>query len=107
MRVPDGNDYIELMLHGEKPSVERLHVMHHVCLEVPDVAAAEAALGARTLPQGCREPSPLRTGVNRKRQINCYDPDGTRVEVMEAATVDGRPAPSSDAPPPVPSAPSS
>jgi lactoylglutathione lyase len=42
----------------------------------------------------------LRTGVNRRRQINCFDPDGTRVEIMEAGTVDGRPAPSSDAPEP-------
>ena len=105
MRIPDGKDYVELMLHAGTPSVERLHVMNHLCLEVPDIAAAESALKARTLPQGCKEPSALRTGVNRKRQINCYDPDGTRVEVMEANTVDGRPAPSSDAPPPAPPAP--
>jgi hypothetical protein len=28
-----------------------------------------------------------------------YDPDGTRVELMEPGTVDGQPAPSSAAPP--------
>jgi lactoylglutathione lyase len=41
-----------------------------------------------------------RTGVNRKRQVNLFDPDGTRVELMEANTVDGQPAPSSTLPPP-------
>jgi hypothetical protein len=44
----------------------------------------------------------LQTGVNRKRQINLYDPDGTRIELMEPNTVDGKPAPNSTAPPPVP-----
>ena len=100
LRVPEGDDYIELMLYGAKPGLQQLHVLNHVCLEVPDVGAAEAALGARPPPAGCRPPSPVRTGVNRRRQINCYDPDGTRVEIMESATVDGGSAPSSDAPPP-------
>jgi lactoylglutathione lyase len=43
----------------------------------------------------------IQVGVNKKRQINLFDPDGTRVELMEANTVDGKPAPSSTAPPPV------
>ena len=42
----------------------------------------------------------VQTGVNRKRQLNLFDPDGTRVELMEPRTVDGKPAPSSTAPPP-------
>jgi lactoylglutathione lyase len=42
----------------------------------------------------------IQVGVNRKRQINLYDPDGTRVELMEPVTIDGKPAPSSTAPPP-------
>jgi len=100
LRVPEGSDYIELMLCGAKPGVAQLHVLNHVCLEVPDASAAGDALRGRTPPEGCRAPGPIRTGVNRKRQINCFDPDGTRVEVMEANTADGGPAPSSDAPPP-------
>ena len=44
----------------------------------------------------------IQTGVNRKRQINLYDPDGTRIEMMEANTIDGQPAPSSTAPAPRP-----
>ena len=42
----------------------------------------------------------MRIGTNGKRQINLYDPDGTRVEVMEPGTADGKPVPPSDAPPP-------
>jgi lactoylglutathione lyase len=101
LRVPDGGDYIELMLYATKPGIQQLHVLNHFCLEVPDAAAAEGTLKARVLPGGCKPPNPVKTGVNHKRQINCYDPDGTRVEVMEANTTDGRPAPSSAAPPPV------
>ena len=39
-------------------------------------------------------------GTDRKRQIHADDPDGTRIEIMEAQTVDGLSAPSSSAPPP-------
>ena len=46
----------------------------------------------------------IQVGVNRKRQINLYDPDGTRIELMEANTIDGKPAPNSTAPAPHPSA---
>jgi lactoylglutathione lyase len=42
----------------------------------------------------------MRTGINRKRQLNLFDPDGTRSELMEPATIDGTPTPSSTAPPP-------
>ena len=37
---------------------------------------------------------------NRKRQANLFDPDGTRSEVMEPNTIDGKPTPPSNAPPP-------
>jgi lactoylglutathione lyase len=99
LRVPEGDDYVELMLYSTKPDPGHLHILNHLCLEIPDASAAWATLAARALPAGCMATNPIHTGVNRKRQINCYDPDGTRVEVMEANTVDGLPAPSSPAPP--------
>jgi dienelactone hydrolase len=43
------------------------------------------------------KPIDVRVGKNRKRQLNLYDPDGTRVELMEPNTVDGVPVPSSEA----------
>jgi catechol 2,3-dioxygenase-like lactoylglutathione lyase family enzyme len=102
MQVPDGTDFFELMLYAKMPDVERLFIMHHFCLVVPDVEKAKAILATRKLPEGCKPPTEIRAGINRKRQINYYDPDGTRVELMEPTTVDGKPAPSSSAPPPQP-----
>ena len=99
-RLPEGSDYIELMLVKARPALDELHILHHICLEVADVSAAGALLGGRALPAGCKPMSAARTGRNHKRQVNCYDPDGTRVEIMEPSTVDGLPAPSSAAPAP-------
>ena len=39
-------------------------------------------------------------GRDGKWQLNLYDPDDTRVELMEPNTVDGQPVPPSNAPPP-------
>jgi len=44
----------------------------------------------------------VHVGKNGKRQVNLYDPDGTRVELMEPNTVDGKAVASSTAPPPSP-----
>jgi len=104
LRTPDGRDYIELMLYGSRPSLPQLHVLNHLCLEVPDAVAAAETLKGRPLPEGCPAATPIHVGHNGKRQINAYDPDGTRVEVMEANTTDGRPVAPSDAPPPSPAA---
>ena len=71
-------------------------------MSAADVEKAKAILATRKLPEGCKPPTEIRAGINRKRQINYYDPDGTRVELMEPTTVDGKPAPSSSAPPPQP-----
>ena len=45
-------------------------------------------------------PIEIHLGINRKRQANLFDPDGTRTELMEPTTIDGKPTPSSTAPPP-------
>jgi catechol 2,3-dioxygenase-like lactoylglutathione lyase family enzyme len=100
IRVPDGTDYIELMLYDELPAPANRGSAHHLCLEVADVEQALAAFDRRPLRSSYTRPVAIRTGVNRKRQLNLFDPDGTRVELMEPGTVDGKPAPSSLLPPP-------
>jgi lactoylglutathione lyase len=100
LQVPDGDDYLELMLYETLPAPDARGTMHHVCLEVTDVPKAGQTVEGRPLPKGCKTPTPMKTGTNGKRQINLYDPDGTRVEVMEPHTADGKPVPPSDAPPP-------
>jgi lactoylglutathione lyase len=100
LQVPDGEDYIELMLYKDAPPPDRRGTAHHLCLEVPDVAASVAALEAKPSRKAYTRTIEVKTGINRKRQANLFDPDGTRTELMEKATVDGKPAPSSTAPPP-------
>jgi len=98
MQVPDGEDYIEFMLYKDLPDPYHRGSQHHICLETPDLAKAQATLEARR--GGYTQPMEARTGTNRKRQLNLFDPDGTRVELMEPVTVDGTPTPSSTAPAP-------
>jgi lactoylglutathione lyase len=91
------------MLYGKMPS--HFGAQNHVSLVVADVEKAVAELEARPayktyLTYG--KPLTVQVGKNGKRQLNLYDPDGTRVELMEAQTADGRPAPPSTAPPPAP-----
>lgn len=100
LRVPDGEDYVEFMLYEKYPSALQLRTLHHICLEVPDVEAAAAMLAPRKYPPGNRAPTPMRAGVNGRRQINYFDGDGTRVEIMEPVTHDGKPRSSSTLPPP-------
>ena len=69
---------------------------------VPDIEKAVVALEARPAFKDYGKTLTIATGVNGKRQVNLYDPDGTRVEIMEPNTVDGKPRPSSSAPPPQP-----
>jgi catechol 2,3-dioxygenase-like lactoylglutathione lyase family enzyme len=100
MKVPDGDDYIEFMLYDEKPTLARLGTMHHICLEVADIDKAAAQLEARKGKIDYTKPMEIKTGTNRKRQMNLYDPDGTRSEVMEPKTIDGVPTPPATAAPP-------
>ena len=100
MRVPDGTDYIEFMLYKDLPQPDRRGTAHHICLEVPDMDKAVAMLEAKPSRQNYDRKMETRVGRNRRRQCNLFDPDGTRVELMEPNTVDGQPAPPSNAPPP-------
>ncbi len=100
VKVPDGDDYIEFMLYKDAPAPTARGSAHHLCLETPDAAASVAALEARPYRKQYTRQLEVRTGRNRKRQVNIFDPDGTRTELMEPFTVDGQPAPSSTAPPP-------
>lgn len=95
LQVPEGDETIELMLYDKEPTWERMGSMNHICLEVKDIYAAESTLAGRVQPQGVRAPTPPKAGFNKKRQINYYLIDDTRIEIMEDQPFDGIPAPSS------------
>jgi lactoylglutathione lyase len=98
LQVPDGNDYIEFMLYRTLP--QTFGASNHLSLVVPDALKSIAILEARPAYKSYGEPIKVHVGKNGKRQVNLYDPDGTRVELMEARTVDGKTAAPSTAPPP-------
>jgi lactoylglutathione lyase len=97
-KVPEGDDYLEFMLEN---SPQRLGTLHHICLFVPDIEKAVTDLESRPARKDYDRQLTIATGTNHKRQCNLYDPDGTRVEIMEPNTIDGKPVPPSQAPPPV------
>jgi lactoylglutathione lyase len=103
MRVPDGDDYVELMLYDSLPAPNARGTKNHISLMVPDMQKAVEELEKRAARGVYSKEIEIHVGKNRRRQVNLYDPDGTRIELMEPKTIDGQPAPSSTAPPPLPS----
>jgi lactoylglutathione lyase len=90
------------MLYNALPAPDARGTKNHASLTIPDADKALAELKVRAAKVGYDREIAIQTGVNRKRQINLYDPDGTRIELMEPNTVDGKPAPNSTAPAPHP-----
>jgi len=82
MRTPGTRgDYVELMLHSGPQTRQQYGSMQHICLEVPDIQAGrKIALERGQYDAAKLEP---RVGHNRKWQLNLFDPDGTRTELME------------------------
>src|SRR5262249_13764938 len=91
MRVSDGEDYLEFMLYSDAPDAKQMGVKNHVCLITPDIEKAVAMLEARPARKNYGQAIAIKVGVNGKRQANLFDPDGTRIELMEPNTVDGKP----------------
>lgn len=105
MKVPDGEDYVELMLYRSVSDTSKWWgTKNHLSLVVPDIEKSVAELESRPYYKTYGDTLAIHTGVNGKRQVNLYDPDKTRVEIMEPSTVTGQPVPSSSAPPPPASA---
>jgi len=82
MRVPDGTDWLEYMLNVHDPDPHTLGVMHHMALGVPSVKA-----GYETVEKRGSKSEPPQIGRDGKWQLNLYDPNFTRVELMEPKPV--------------------
>ncbi len=87
LQVPDGHDWVEYMMAGEgsdsaaEPDARTLGVMNHFSVGVPNMEAAVTTL-YREDRLSPRHDGP-QMGKDGKWQANFYDPDGTRVELME------------------------
>lgn len=85
MQVPDGTDWIEYMLNVPADADQRtLGIMNHIALGVPDIHAAYKQL----LTNGMKLTEEPKIGRDGKWQLNLYDPDQTRVELMEFKPVE-------------------
>ena len=83
MRVPEGTDWLEYMLNVKNPDVHTRGVMHHLALGVPDIQAGYKAAVER----GYKSDEKPKIGRDGKWQFNLYDPNFTRVEMMEPKPV--------------------
>jgi catechol 2,3-dioxygenase-like lactoylglutathione lyase family enzyme len=80
MQVPDGTDWVEYMLNiSPDADHHTLGVMNHIALGVKDIHATQQQL-IKNGWAGIEEP---KIGRGGKWQLNLYDPDDTRVELME------------------------
>lgn len=82
IQVPDGTDWLEYMLNQPaNPDLHLTGVMNHISIGVSDMKAAQAKLESHGWAPHGDEHSQL--GKDGKWQLNVFDPDQTRVELME------------------------
>ena len=95
-QVPDGTDWLEYMIvgtpegHGIPPDMKAatLGILNHFSLGVPSAESAYTLLWNGDRLQGQTELPKI--GRDAKWQLNLYDPDGTRAEIMELHAI-GKP----------------
>jgi catechol 2,3-dioxygenase-like lactoylglutathione lyase family enzyme len=87
MQVPDGTDWLEYMLNQpEHPDLRTSGVMNHISLGVADMKKAQAMLEAHGWTPHGEEKAQM--GRDGKWQLNLFDPDLTRIELMEFKPVE-------------------
>ena len=90
-QVPDGPDWLEYMMTGpgsdsgpaDRIDARQLGVMNHFSLGVPNMEKAVTKLYADDAIRFSPRHDGPSMGKDGKWQANLYDPDGTRVELME------------------------
>jgi catechol 2,3-dioxygenase-like lactoylglutathione lyase family enzyme len=96
LQVPDGSDWLEYMMvappdgRGTPPGMSQATagVLDHFSLGVPDTRLAYTLLWNGDRLRGQAETPKI--GRDAKWQLNLYDPDGTRAEIMEFQAI-GKP----------------
>lgn len=92
-QTPEGHDWLEYMLTSgpsgkgiQDISQKQLGVLNHLSIGVVNMEKAVTTLDAGGRIEG--DHSPMQLGKDGKWQFNLFDPDGTRVELMEYAPVE-------------------
>jgi catechol 2,3-dioxygenase-like lactoylglutathione lyase family enzyme len=86
MQVPDGTDWLEYMLNQpQRMDLQLTGVMNHISLGVADMKKAQSLMESRGWkPHDDEKPEIGRDG---KWQLDVFDPDFSRVELMEFKNV--------------------
>jgi catechol 2,3-dioxygenase-like lactoylglutathione lyase family enzyme len=81
--VPDGHDWLEYMIATPDMKLDQnqLGILNHFSLGVPNMEKAVSLIWDDRLSP--RNDGAAKIGRDGKWQFNLYDPDGTRVELME------------------------
>ena len=83
MQVPDGTDWLEYMLNVEQhPDLQETGVMNHISVGVRNMKDAYAKLQSHGWKPHDKDDHP-EIGKDGKWQFDVFDPDYTRVELME------------------------
>ena len=95
LSMPDSptRQYIEIMLYDRELDQTEIGCQNHISLDVEDVPATKEWLDTRKCPEGCSPAEPQKIGACGYGQSNIYTIDKTRVEVMSAEAVGGKPTP--------------
>jgi catechol 2,3-dioxygenase-like lactoylglutathione lyase family enzyme len=82
LQVPDGTDWLEYMLNQpQHPDLELTGVMNHISYGVADMKKAQALIESHGWKEHGGEHSQM--GKDGKWQLNVFDPDFARIELME------------------------
>ncbi len=82
LQVPEGTDWLEYMLNQPAhPDLRLTGVMNHISFGVVDMKKAQALLESHGWKTHGDEHSQM--GRDGKYQLNVFDPDRTRIELME------------------------
>jgi lactoylglutathione lyase len=81
LRLPGSSgDYVELSYKPKPLGRVPAGTAAHISLEVPEIRAAQQRVLERAPAANFKEP---RFGLDQRWQFNLFDPDGTRVELMQ------------------------
>jgi lactoylglutathione lyase len=85
VRVPNGDDSLELIVYPGHPSLEQQKAQDRVCLERANLSKTMADLHARVDTVHYSYPMTVHTESNRPPSVDLFDPDGVHVELIEPA----------------------
>jgi catechol 2,3-dioxygenase-like lactoylglutathione lyase family enzyme len=83
LQTPDGNDFIELIPFAAVPSANDMKANNHFCLATSDLQKAAATLQSR-LGSSLKPKISVQSGGGLPPRLDVFDPDGARIEIMEA-----------------------